>query len=194
MLASSRARLAALAVLLLLLLGALSACSAPIPNRNPVGEAFPVVQGESLEKEAVVLPEAVAGEVAVLLVGYKQNTQFDIDRWLMGLLQAGVEARIYELPTIPGLVPTLISGWIDNGMRSGIPEEDWGAVVTFYGDAADPIAELTGTENGRNTRVLVLDRQGQIVWFSDVGYSPRLALELNAVVNRLAADADESDA
>jgi hypothetical protein len=167
-------------------IGATLSCSGPIPNRNPVGDAFPSVVGESLEKEAVAFPDAVAGEVAVLLVGYKQSTQFDIDRWLMGLLQAGVEARIYELPTIPGLVPTIISGWIDNGMRSGIPEDDWAAVVTFYGDAAEPIAKLTGTENGRNARVLVLDRAGQVVWFSDAGYSPRLALELNAVVSRLA--------
>ncbi|MAW59289.1 MAG: hypothetical protein CMJ94_00485 [Planctomycetes bacterium] len=166
--------------------GALS-CSSPIPNRNPMGESFPIVVGESLEGEEVRLPEAVAGEVAVLLVGYKQNAQFDIDRWLLGLLQAGVDARLYELPTIPGLVPTVISGWIDDGMRLGIPKEDWGAVVTFYGDAARPIAELTGTERGRNTRVLVLDQKGQVVWFADAGYSARLALELNAVVARLNA-------
>jgi hypothetical protein len=186
MFASKKIRFAVLLILLLPLLGAASACSGPIPNRNPVGDAFPAVVGESLQKEAVAFPEAVAGEVAVLLVGYKQNTQFDIDRWLMGLLQAGVDARIYELPTIPGLVPTIISGWIDNGMRSGIPEDDWGVVVTFYGDAAKPIAALTGTENGRNARVIVLDRAGQVAWFSDQGYSPRLALELNAVVSQLA--------
>lgn len=176
------------ALLLLVGLGATFSCSGPIPNRNPVGEPFPRVTGESLETESVTLPDAVAGEVAVLLVGYKQNAQFDIDRWLLGLLDAGVDARLYELPTIPGLVPTAISGWIDDGMRSGIPQEDWGAVVTFYGDAARPIAELTGTENGRNTRVLVLDRQGQVVWFADGGYSARLALELNAVVARLNAE------
>lgn len=167
--------------------GATLSCSSPIPNRNPVGDSFPSVVGESLEKKEVRFPEAVAGEVAVLLVGYKQNTQFDIDRWLLGLLQAGVEARIYELPTIPALVPTMISGWIDDGMRSGIPQEDWGVVVTFYGDAADPIAALTGTENGRNARVLVLNQQGQVVWFADQGYSARLALELNAVVAQLNA-------
>ena len=180
-------RLLLLCVLSLAVLFGVTSCSSPIPNRNPVGDVFPSVVGESLEKEEVRFPEAVAGEVAVLLVGYKQNTQFDIDRWLLGLLQAGVEARIYELPTIPGLVPTVISGWIDDGMRSGIPQDDWGVVVTFYGDAADPIAELTGTENGRNTRVLVLDQQGRVVWFADEGYSARLALELNAVVARLNA-------
>lgn len=174
-------------------LGSMASCSSTIPNRNPVGEAFPSVVGESLEGEEVRFPEAVAGEVAVLLVGYRQNTQFDIDRWLLGLLQAGVEARLYELPTIPGLVPTIISGWIDDGMRSGIPDEDWGVVVTFYGDAAKPIAELTGTEGGRNTRVLVLDQEGTVVWFADDGYSARLALELNAVVARLNAAGASGD-
>ena len=160
-------------------------CSSSRPNRDPVGERFPVVLGESLEEERTELPTALAGEPAVLLVGYEQRTQFDIDRWLMGLLQADVDATILEIPTIPGLVPTMISGWIDDGMRSGIPKEDWGAVVTLYGSAAKPVAELTGTENGRNTRVLVLDAEGTVAWFDDTGYSARKALEVAELVREL---------
>ena len=158
----------------------LNGCSTTYPNRDPVGEAFPSVEGRSLEKVETRLPESLAGRPAVLLVGYRQNTQFDIDRWLMGLLQAGVgtasDAALLEIPTIPGLVPTMASGWIDDGMRSGIPREDWAAVVTLYGSAAAPVAEMTGTENGRLARVLVLDPSGLVVWFDDEGYSARKAM------------------
>jgi hypothetical protein len=148
------------------------------PNRNPTGETFPSVVGESLEEIRTAIPEDLAGEPAVLLIGYKQNAQFDIDRWLMGLLQTEVEMRIIEIPTIPGLLPSFASGWIDDGMRSGIPREDWGLVVTLYGDAARPVAELTGTERGRLTRVVVLDAEGRVAWFDDEGYSARKALEV----------------
>lgn len=152
------------------------------PNRNPVGETFPTVLGESLAEIETELPTVFAGRPAVLLIGYLQDAQFDIDRWLMGLLQAEVDAQLAELPTIPGLLPSLAAGWIDEGMRSGIPREDWGAVITLYGETARPVAQLTGTERGRLARIVVLDPAGRIVWFDDQGYSARKAMEVAEVV------------
>lgn len=160
-------------------------CSSSVPNRDPTGEAFPIVVGESLEREQVELPGALAGEPAVLLIGYEQDAQFDIDRWLMGLIQSGADVRVLELPTIPGLVPSLASGWIDDGMRSGIPREDWAVVVTLYGAAAKPVAELTGTQNGRIARVIVIDANGIVVWFDDSGYSVRKALDVAGLIKGL---------
>jgi hypothetical protein len=168
-----------------LLVVALAACSEPIPNRDPTGEVFPTVAGESLAGEPVELPGALAGRPAVILIGYLQEAQFDIDRWLMGLIQAGIAVPILEVPTIPGLAPTLASGWIDDGMRSGIPEEDWAVVVTLYGSAATPVAEFTGTTNGRLTRVLLLDADGRVAWFHDRGYSASRAIELAELAARL---------
>ena len=156
----------------------LSACSNPVPNRDPTGEPFPAVSGESLAGEQVEFPAALEGQPAIVLIGYLQESQFDIDRWLMGLIQAGTAVPIVELPTIPGLVPPIASGWIDDGMRSGIPEEDWAVVVTLYGSAAKPIAELTGTENGRLARVILIDAKGNVAWFHDRGYSASKAVEL----------------
>jgi hypothetical protein len=168
----------------------LSGCaSGPVPNRNPTGEMFPSVAGESLTGGRVELPDALAGEPAVLLIGYVQEAQFDIDRWLMGLVQAGTAARVLELPTIPDLVPTIASDWIDDGMRSGIPEEDWGVVVKLYGSAAEPVAALTGTTNGRLPRVLLLDAGGKVVWFHDRGYSAAKAMELAEAAARLTGNA-----
>lgn len=67
-------------------------------------------------------------------------------------------------------------------MRSGIPREDWGAVITLYGETARPVAQLTGTERGRLARIVVLDPAGRIVWFDDQGYSARKAMEVAEVV------------
>lgn len=158
-------------------------CSSSHANRDPSGQMFPAVVGHSLEQQRTELPAVLAGSPAILLVGYKQRTQFDIDRWLMGLIQAEATAPIVEIPTIPGLVPTIASKWIDRGMRAGIPREDWGSVVTLYGGDATPIVKLTGNENGQNARVIVLDSTGTIIWFDDSGYAPRKAIEVARLVS-----------
>jgi hypothetical protein len=160
-------------------------CATTFANRDPSGEAFPSVRGQSLETERIEIPAAFTGGPAVLLIGYKQSAQFDIDRWLMGLIQAEVNAQIVEIPTIPGLVPSLASGWIDDGMRSGIPREDWGSVITLYGRAARPVAALTGTECGQRARIIVLDATGTVVWFDDQGYSARKAIAVSDLVAKL---------
>jgi hypothetical protein len=163
----------------------ISCTSSSIGNREPTGERFPSVVGKTLADEEVRLPEDVAGGPAILLIGYLQKAQFDADRWLYGLLQADLGARIYEVPTIPGLFPRALAGTIDSGMRSGIPSEDWSSVVTVYGDDAQAIVALTGNQNGRNMRVLVLDADGRVAWFHDRGFSAGKLLELGEAVSLL---------
>jgi len=166
----------------------LGSCRSNTPNRDPSGELFPSVVGASLEGEEVRLPQAVAGRPAILLAGYVQKAQFDADRWLYGLLQAEIPVRIYEIPTIPGLFPRVLSGTIDSGMRSGIPSEDWASVVTIYGADAKKIVALTGNEKPRNIRVLLLDAGGRVRWFHDRGFSAGKLLELEQRAATLASE------
>lgn len=148
----------------------LGGCASTYPRRDPTGEPFPRVMGSSLEGDEVVLPDVGRGDPLLLLVGYKQNAQFDIDRWLIGLSETGIKVKAFEVPTISGMIPGMISGTIDRGMQRGIPSEDWGAVVTVYDDA-DKIARFTGNADGLTGRVLVLDGAGKVVFFHDQGFS-----------------------
>lgn len=166
--ASVRPAVTCLGALLAALLS--TSCSTTWPRRDPTGEVFPTVNGTSLAGDAVTLPALGDGAPLLLLVGYEQEAQFDLDRWLLGLDQAGWRVRTFEVPTLPGLFPRLLAGTIDGGMRRGIPAEDWASVVTVYGDAAR-IAEFTGNEDGLTGRVLLLDRAGKVVFFHDRGFS-----------------------
>ena len=170
-------------LLLLALAPALVACQSALPNQDPTGLAVPAVSGEDLDGTARSLPSQ---EPQILLVGYAQNAQFDIDRWILGLSQAGTPLPITEVPTIPGLAPGMIAGTIDQGMRDGIPPQDWAAVVTIYGDDAADLAAFTGTELPNNARVLLLDAAGRVAWFHDRGYGASLVLELDAAARDLA--------
>lgn len=177
-------RLAKSLIVATFLLGTLG-CAAKFENRPCVGERFPEVSGAALDGSTWSLPQGLAGQPAILLVGYLQEAQFDADRWIFGLLQAQPPAKLLEVPTIPGLFPRLIGEAIDSGMRSGIPSEDWQTVVTLYGDDATKVAQFTGNAGGRNIRVLLLDAKGTVVWFHDRGFSAGKLLELDQAARAL---------
>lgn len=162
-----------------------SACASTIANRSPIGEQFPAVEGTSLAGDARALPADLGGQPAVLLLGYVMKAQFDLDRWLVGLADIGTPVAILEVPTVRGLVPGLISGTIDSGMRSGIPIEDWAQVVTLYGDDAKRVVEWTGNDRPRNGRVALVDGEGRVVWFHDRGFSAGQLLELDRAARSL---------
>ena len=151
---------------------------------NVINKPFPKVQGTNLAKEAITIPDSYQGKVTVLLIGYLQKTQYDIDRWILGLLQADVPVQIVEVPTIAGMMPQMVQGFIDNGMRSGIPPTDWASVVTVYEDA-QKIIEALGNERPQSARVVLLNNQGQIVWTSNLGYSAQQIMDLKLIVTGL---------
>ena len=171
----------------LALLGLLpGACSGP-PRADPakvVGAKFPTVRGEDLDGTPKTLPADLAGKPALLFVGFKQDTQFDIDRWMIALTMLKTPVDIYEIPTISGLMPGLFANAIDGGMREGIPREAWKSVITVYRDAGT-IEAFTGREPAMPARVLLLDRDGTVVWFHDRGFAPGLAQELDGKVRGL---------
>jgi uncharacterized protein YcfL len=154
-------------VLLILLL---SGCSSQYQNQSLVGQQFIRVSGESLSQENIVIPDDFKSANTLLLIGYKQDSQFDIDRWLIGLDMSGVTIPTYELPTIAGLAPRMFSPLIDSGMRKGIPKELWGGVITIY-KQGDAVQQFTGNENPNNARVVLINDQGKILYFYDRGFS-----------------------
>ncbi|MDE0915803.1 MAG: hypothetical protein OSB57_11580 [Planctomycetota bacterium] len=157
-------------------------CQSSVKNRNPLGEYLPAVSGEALTGEHLTLPLQVP---SVLLVGFVQEAQFDADRWLVGLLDNPKDIRILEVPTVRGFIPGLISGTIDSGMRSGIPQEDWPSVVTLYGEDASTVVDFTGNERPRNMRVLLLDQNGRVCWFHDRGFSATHLIDLKRAVDQV---------
>lgn len=171
-------------LLLLVLPFSALACSTTWPRRDPTGETFPTVTGTSLADTPVVLPTVGAGAPLLLLIGYEQETQFDLDRWLLALDQVGWRVRTFEVPTLPGLFPRLLAGTIDGGMRRGIPAEDWASVVTVYGDAT-AIAQFTGNADGLPGRVLLLDATGRVVFSHDRGFSVGSLQRLQAALAAL---------
>ncbi|TWX52979.1 hypothetical protein [Colwellia hornerae] len=163
--------------LFILFISLASGCSTKYANQSVTGKAFPSVTGQTLEENTVNIPADFNKEFTLLLVGYKQNSQFDIDRWLIGLDMTETKVDVYEIPTIQGLFPQMFSTFIDNGMRAGIPKPLWKGVITVYEDG-DKVQAFTGNESPNNARVLLLDKNGIIIYFYDDGFSVAALNEL----------------
>jgi hypothetical protein len=148
----------------------LTGCSTQYANKDITGQIFPSVVGTTLEKKSVSIPGDFNDDLTLLLIGYKQNSQFDIDRWLIALDVTETQVKVYEVPTIQGLFPEMFSTVIENGMRAGIPKPLWQGVVTIYDDG-EKIQAFTGNENASNTRVVLLNKNGEILYFYDQGFA-----------------------
>ena len=169
----------------ILFLVVLTSCSRSVVVSGVTPDTiFPSVVGESLDKKRVNIPEDLKGSASILLVGYLQKTQFDIDRWILGLLQLESKTKLIEIPTIPGMMPEMVQSFINNGMRKGIPESDWKSVVTVYGDGKKIVTTL-GNEKPMNAYVVLLDSQGKIVKVYNSGYSADSVKELVSIVSKL---------
>ncbi|MEH6595561.1 MAG: hypothetical protein V7736_08435 [Colwellia polaris] len=155
---------------ILVLLFLLTGCTTQYANKDITGQTFPAVVGTTLAQKPVSIPGDFNDELTLLLIGYVQNSQFDIDRWLIALDVTNTKVKVYEVPTIQGLFPEMFSTVIDNGMRAGIPKPLWQGVVTIYEDG-EKIQAFTGNENAANTRVVLLNNKGEILYFYDQGFA-----------------------
>jgi hypothetical protein len=167
--------------LIILFISLASGCSTKYTNQAVAGKSFPSVTGQSLEEDSVNIPGDFNKEFTLLLVGYKQNSQFDIDRWLIGLDMTQTKVDAYEIPTIQGLFPRMFSTVIDNGMRKGIPKQLWKGVITVYEDG-EKVQAFTGNEDPNNARVLLLNKEGIVVYFYDDGFSVEALNQLRDVL------------
>ena len=151
-------------------------CAGPIKNTNPIGLVAPSVTGMSLSGQSFNIPLEKEG-YQILLIGYKQNSQFDIDRWLIGLEMTGVKIKVVEVPVLGPWFPKFLRKKIDGGMKKGIPYKLWKSVVTVYDDA-DVMKNFLGTTNPNNARVLLINTKNEIIAFYDDGFSAGSLMEL----------------
>lgn len=132
-------------------------------------QRFPKIEVETLSGKELVLPDDAEGEVVLIGVAFVREAQGMLDSWMdyfEGLCRG---QDIYELPMIESGLWKIFSGFIDRGMRSGIPEEKHDFVGTHYGDASE-FKEKLGIEDTELGYVFVIDQEGYIK-FRGKGYA-----------------------
>tara|TARA_R100000657_G_C4624428_1_gene73891 strand:+ start:78 stop:533 length:456 start_codon:yes stop_codon:yes gene_type:complete len=135
---------------------------------------FPTITAENLNKESITLPDDLAGNPALVLIAYQRQQQDNVNTWLGHLdtiEQAIPGVRIIETPTISSMKWGWFSGFIDGGMRSGIPDEQARArTITLY-TKVGKFNEALGIESTKTIYAVLLDDEGRVIEMVEGDYS-----------------------
>ena len=153
-------------------------------RRTMEGTQFPNLKAENLAGRDINLPQDGGKQATILFVAFRRKTQEQIDDWSDALIGAKLQGReeavytigptgtengelqIYEVPMLKGRW-RLISGIIDGGMRSGIPELQHPYVATFYGDIS-MYQKALDMDDEEACYLYILDKDG-LIWFASAG-------------------------
>jgi hypothetical protein len=145
---------------------------------------WPAVSGSNLQRKKLNLPEDLQGERNLVFVAFQQWQQKQVDSWLpfarqMEATHPGV--RYYELPTIQRL-NALARTFINEGMRAGIPDSvARERTITLYVDKV-AFREALDLPAEENIYILLLDRQGAVLWRAEGAFTPEAGESLLEVL------------
>ena len=154
-----------------------------------VGDPLPTLRGEFLTGRTAVLPQAAAGRVALLLLGFSYDSRFAVEAWagkFREQFHRDPRVTFYEIPMIGGLA--LMGKWfIESGMRRGTPKQDYENVITVYG-GAHPWKQRLGFRDPKATYLILLDASGRVAWRYTGGLDEQAYHALSSEVLRLLPD------
>jgi hypothetical protein len=156
-----------------------------LPLKSPPAQIeskgrFPRVAGTNLHRDDIELPRDFGGDLNLVFIAFEQWQQATVDTWIPLAQQLEREypsLRYYELPTIQTL-PGLARTYINEGMRAGIPDSTARErTVTLYLDKA-AFRQQLDIPDEREVHVLLVTRDGDIVWRTAGSFSEDKRQEL----------------
>lgn len=159
------------------------------------GIHFPTVSGFNLDRQEFEFPRDFAAELNVLFVPFLQRQQLDVNTWVpfvQDLERTLPGVVYYELPTIWEMA-ALQRMFLNEGMRAGIPDQkSRERTVTLYLNKAD-FQRATGIDGDSQMHVLLVNRQGDILWRTTGSYSEEKGSQLLAAVEAAVWENEKSN-
>ncbi len=147
-------------------------------------QTLPPLKAADLNKRPISWPAGLPAAKTILLIAFQRGQQAQIDEWVRGLkLKSPGAPAWFEVPMIKD--PGGIARWfIDNGMRSGIPNPaDRAHVVTVYGNK-QALMKSMGLPNETTVHALVVDRAGRVLERVSGPYSSAGAQRIEEALKR----------
>ncbi len=123
---------------------------------------MPAIEGESFAGQHIVLPDAAAGKVAVLVFGFTKASKGPTSAWANKLLaEFGTrpEFVLYQLPVLED-VPRFVRGIVISGIKKGVPEDKRDHFVPILQKEAE-LKRFVRYNAADDAYVVVLSRSGE---------------------------------
>jgi hypothetical protein len=133
-------------------------------SMTQVAAQMPRIEGENLAGQKVLLPDAAAGKVAVLIFGFTKSSKVPTKAWA-NKLDADFGTRpdftLYQLPVLED-VPRFLRGTVISGIKKGVPENKREHFVPILQAAAE-LKKFVHYHEPDDAYLVVLGRTGEIL-------------------------------
>lgn len=150
---------------------------------------FPQITSENLARETFHLPRDFEGDLNLCLIAFQRWHQPLINSWVplvRQLEETHCGFRYYEFPVIRRLNP-LFRSFIDQGMRTGIPEPvARHKTITLYTDKA-AFKDALDIDDEEEIHLRLVDREGMVHWHASGALTTEAAEALEQAVEQLLA-------
>lgn len=158
-----------------------------------VGDPLPELEGHTLTGRTAVLPQASAGKVTLVAMGFTYSSRYAVEAWAdwyRTTIDPKLDVSFFEVPMIGGLA-TLGRWFIDRGMRKGTPVALHDQVITVYQGTGEWKKRLSySADHGDDAYLIVFDRAGLVRWLHHGGFDTSWAEELKTLLAPLARPVD----
>ncbi len=155
-----------LLALLLLVAVASSRAAASVPDAALApGHVLPPLAGQTLTGRHATLPDAAAGRVTLLLLGFTYESRHAVEAWQARFSErygGDPQVSLWEVPMMTGSA-WLAKPFIVGGMRRGTPRSMHENVLCVWKGAA-AWKPRVGLEQRDDPCLIVLDERGRIEW------------------------------
>jgi ATP10 protein len=132
-----------------------------------IGTAFPEIKAQTLSKKDIVFPTDLAGKPTIICIAFEGSAQPLVDTWATPVLAKypNQEVNYCEIPMIASGYK-FVRGFIDGGMRGGVPKNLHNNVATYYGSLSSYKTNLM-MDKKDSCYLFLLDKSGAIQYLSE---------------------------
>jgi hypothetical protein len=129
-----------------------------------LGAALPHTEAETLTGKKIVLPDALNGHPAIVVIGFTKRSRSQTAAWATQLTKDyGAEPRLqrYSIAVLDD-IPGLIRGMVISGIRRSVPENQQDTFLILTHDAK-PWRDLAAISAADDAYVILFDNTAHVV-------------------------------
>ncbi len=154
--------------------------SLPLLASAAVGQV-PASRAVTFAGQSIAFPEVLAGKPAILVVSFSKKGGESARQWNERLARkygSNPSLAYYNLPVLAD-VPSLLRRMVTSAIKKSVPERDYPHFAPIFEHEAE-WKSAAGYATKDDAYVLLVSRDGRIVWRAHGSYSDALLQELSA--------------